>query len=460
MIVKKVNDLIICEALYNVTTHCNCRCKHCIPKVYTGKENEIPIKKLIERFEKSKYLQNNTVSIAGGEPFLKANLEEFVLYLNKKNIPCVISTNGWFTDKIVHLIEQIEDKDLVRFSISIDGTEERHDEIRRCKGIYRKAMESVMALKERGFDVRVNTVVQKDNIQTLDEFDRIFSELGVPVVYIPEIFVSDREFNFNVADIKIAFKYIKYPWGRKYLLSQGKYNITNCHAGTNTWHLDSNGDVYACCGGYYREDSDKYILGNLFEQDFDTIFESEKKKYICENVIKNCSGCLLPRDLEREVDVFGMSTSYTKEEVAILADDLTNCSRLDDFSVDESEWHLLEKDDTGATFRWMKSKVARVFLNVDSKTPKKVIVNYMNIRPQREGDVPLELSLEIEGKGVGHVICKPGRDTLSFDISDKIDVNGLTEIRLEVNALWSPDEYTTSTDDRKLGIAVYSVTIE
>ena len=460
MIVKRVDDLIMCEALYNVTTRCNCRCKHCNPKVYTGKAHEISSKEMIERFEKSKYLQGNTYNIAGGEPFLKDDLEDFVLYLNEKGIPCVIATNGWFTEKIIHLVEQIQKKELIRFAISIDGTEERHEEIRRCKGIYQRAIQSVKALKERGVNVQVNTVVQKDSLQSLDEFDLIFKNMGVPVEYIPEVFVSDREFNFTTEDIKKAFKYITYPRGRKYLLSKGKYAITNCHAGINSWYIDSNGDIYACWGSYYRDDSDKYILGNLFEQDFDTIFESQKKKDICNNIVKNCSGCLLPCDLVREVEVFGMSTSYTKEEVAVLADELSSCSNLDDFSVDESEWNLLETDKNNASFRWMKSKVARVFLNVRSEKTNRIVIDYMNIRPNRKGDFPLNLQVDIDGQEIGKAVCKPGRNKIHFRIPKKMNVKGLVEIGLHINSLWSPSEYTDSSDSRKLGIAVYSVSFD
>ncbi len=457
MIVQKVDDIVMCEALYNVTTRCNCRCQHCDPKVYTGKNKELSAKEIIEKFEKSKYLLGNTINIAGGEPFIKEDLDEFVLYLNRKKIHCVIATNGWFTEKIIRLVDQIENKDYLRFAISIDGTEEKHDAIRRCNGIYKRAMESVKALKERCFQVQINAVIQKDNIDTLEEFDCFFREMGVPVAYIPEIFVSEREFNFSVDDIKKAFKYVTYPRGRKYLLSQGKYSITNCHAGKNTWYLDSNGDVYACWGSYYRDDSDEYILGNLFEQDFDTIFESERKQYVCDNVVKNCSGCLLPRDLEREADIFGMSTSYTKEEVAILADELSSCSMLNDFSVDESEWNLLEKDAEGSTFRWMKSKYARVYLNVNDANPQKISMEYMNIRPYKEGDKPLVLHVMIDGKEIGSRECIAGREVLSFDIPKGLELKGLVEISLEISELWRPCDYTDSPDDRQLGIAVFSV---
>lgn len=462
MIIKKVDDTIMCEALYNVTTRCNCRCKHCNPKVYTGKAKEISSKEMIERFEKSKYLQGNTITVAGGEPFLKADLEEFILYLNERRIPCVISTNGWFTDKIIHLVEQIKNKEFLRFTISIDGTEERHDEIRGLRGVYQKAMESVRALKERSFEIQINAVVQKDNLQTLDEFDCMFREMGVPVAYIPEIFVSEREFNFTPEDIKKAFRFVTYPRGRKYLLSQGKYRITNCHAGTNTWYIDSNGDVYACWGSYYREDSDRYILGNLFEQDFDTIFESQKKRDICDQVVKNCSGCLLPRDLEREAEVFGMDTSYTKDEVAILADEISSCSRLDDFSVDESEWHLLEKDGEGNTFRWMKRKTARAFLNYRGGVWRKkhASIDYLNVRPHKNDEKPLTLSVAIEGIEIGTFVCKDGRNQISIPIPHRINLDGLVEMELKISALWRPDEYTDSSDTRELGIAVYSIAID
>ena len=67
MMEKKVNDIILCDALYNVTTMCNCKCKHCNPKVYTGKANEMSSKEMIEKFEKSKYLQSNTITVAGGK---------------------------------------------------------------------------------------------------------------------------------------------------------------------------------------------------------------------------------------------------------------------------------------------------------------------------------------------------------------------------------------------------------
>ena len=170
------NNIELCEFLYFATTRCNCRCKHCDPKLYNGKDIEISSKKLIEQYEKSQFLKNNSISVAGGEPFLKEDLDEFIVYLDSHKIPTVISTNGWFTEKIEKLIVQLSDNSTVRFAISIDGLENQHDEIRRCKGIYRKAVNSALLLHDKGFNVQINMVVQKDNLEYLEEFDGFFRD--------------------------------------------------------------------------------------------------------------------------------------------------------------------------------------------------------------------------------------------------------------------------------------------
>ena len=229
----KVDNIEICEFLYLPTTRCNCRCKHCAPQVYTGKEIEMTSQQLIEKYEKSKFLKGNSVSVAGGEPFLKDDIDEFIVYLDSHKIPTVISTNGWFTDRIERLINKLENCETVRFAISIDGPESMHDEIRRCKGIYQKAVQSALMLHERGFQVQINMVVQKDNLEYLEEFDTFFKNKGIPVIYIPVVFVGEEEFNFTPEDIRKIFRFVDYPRGRKYLLSKGKWLIKNCHAGRN-----------------------------------------------------------------------------------------------------------------------------------------------------------------------------------------------------------------------------------
>ncbi len=453
----KTETIQLCEFLYLPTTRCNCRCKHCAPQVYTGKAVEMTSRQLIEQYEKSKFLKGNSVSVAGGEPFLKDDIDEFIVYLDSHKIPTVISTNGWFTDRIERLVNKLEDCETVRFAISIDGPESMHDEIRRCRGIYQKAVQSALMLHSRGFQVQINMVVQKDNLDSLDEFDAFFKSNGIPVIYIPVVFVGEEEFNFTPEDIRKIFRFVDYPRGRKYLLSKGKWLIKNCHAGRNSWMLDCNGDVYACWGGYYKENAEEYLMGNLFEKDFDEIFLSDKKEAVCAGVVSGCTGCLLPRDIERETDVFGYSTKLTYDEVAVLADDLCSISYLEDYSADINEWYGREMMNE-AGFHWMKKLAATVYVNIGEKRASRLMLHYLNwYAPQTGGD-GLKVTLSVRDSELITEECMLGENTLSVPIPDELDLKGLVKIDLKINKQWTPAEINTeSTDIRSLGLGVFSV---
>jgi radical SAM protein with 4Fe4S-binding SPASM domain len=451
------NNIELCEFLYFATTRCNCRCKHCDPKLYNGKDIEISSKKLIEQYEKSQFLKNNSISVAGGEPFLKEDLDEFIVYLDSHKIPTVISTNGWFTEKIEKLIVQLSDNSTVRFAISIDGLENQHDEIRRCKGIYRKAVNSALLLHDKGFNVQINMVVQKDNLEYLEEFDGFFRAHDIPVIYIPEIFVGEEKFNFTKDDIRKMLQYVKTPQGKKYLLSRGKWLIKNCHAGKNSWLIDCNGDIYTCCGGYYKDYAENYLMGSIREMDFDEVFLSDKKKKVYSDSVCNCEGCLLPRDIEREVGTFGFPTKLTYDEVAFLAEDLTNINTLDDYSVEESEWFGLETLN-GHSFHWMRKKDVTLYVNAGNTQWDKLSIHYLNGYVSNDEADKMKITIILQGEERIEIVCELGESTANIDLPDDLNLTGLVKIDISVDKLWKPiDINKESSDDRLLGIGLFSI---
>lgn len=454
----KVDGVDLFEYMYLPTTRCNCRCKHCAPQVYTGKQVELSSKEMIEQYEKSEYLKNNAVSVGGGEPFLKEDLDEFIQYLDQHNIPTVITTNGWFTDRIERLIDKLKDTCTVRFAISIDGPEAMHDEIRGCKGIYQRAVQSAVLLHERGFQVQVNMVVQKDNLDYLDEFDAFFKEKGISVIYIPVVFVTGKDFNFTKADVRKIFRYVDYPRGRKYLLSQGTWLIKNCHASKKSWVIDCNGDVYACWGGYYKDNSKEYLIGNLREKEFDKIFVSDIKESVYSDVICNCQGCLLPCEIERETELFDYSTKLTFDDVAFLADDLSNVSTLNDYSVDEKEWYGFENFNDNK-FRWMRQQKVTLYVNVGDKPPQKLKIHYLNGFAPLEGQEGMQVTFVLQGgQNAAELICELGENYAELILPSDLNLKNLVQIDISVNKMWKPSDINSqSTDERLLGIGIFSV---
>lgn len=451
------NDVKLCEFLYLATTRCNCRCKHCTPSLYTGKANEMSSKKLIERYEESYFLQNNSVSVAGGEPFVKEDIDEFIVYLDKKKIPCIISTNGYFTEKIARLIDKLEDCNTVKFSISIDGTGPVHDEIRGIKGIYDRALASAKLLKERGFSVQINMVAQKTNIDVISDLKGMFGEQGIPLNVIPKFKVNGEEFEFDEDQIRQVYPDVYLPREKKLLLSKGEYTITrNCHAGRNSWLLDSNGDVYACCGAYYGDEKEKFLMGNLCDTAFDEIFTSEQAKIVCENSVKNCKGCANARDVEREVTEFGYSTEYTIEDIRVFGDYISNVSDMEELNCDNNNWNDLEKD-THGNYRWTKNLSASVFLKVPENYSK-IKVSFFNARECRENGERGFLSCRIDEKIIGKIMCKLGEQVSEFSLEDvQLCPGELVKVTFDTNMQWIPKLVGMGDDTRQLGVAIRSV---
>jgi len=87
-----------------VTYRCNAKCHMC----YRWKEPSVPSTEIgLDVYEKLPFM--DTVNVTGGEPFLRQDLPDIIAILRKKTNRLVISSNGFFTDRIVELFKSRQD---------------------------------------------------------------------------------------------------------------------------------------------------------------------------------------------------------------------------------------------------------------------------------------------------------------------------------------------------------------
>ncbi|MCE5276686.1 MAG: radical SAM protein [Planctomycetaceae bacterium] len=143
----------------HVTGRCNLRCAHCF--VDFAPSADLPL----ERYRRLAREVGSFfwLDIGGGEPFLREDLPEIVAPFNCHVLH--IPTNGLNTDAIVESARQIRRRTKARLtmSISIDGLEATHDEIRGRPGVWRQAWKTFDALRELGVSLRINTVLMRRN---------------------------------------------------------------------------------------------------------------------------------------------------------------------------------------------------------------------------------------------------------------------------------------------------------
>ena len=122
--------------------------------------------------------------VTGGEPLLRRDLAlEILSRLDDAGVSTTLSTNGWFLDDAV--CDELEQFGSLCVQVSIDGaTPALHEASRGVPGSWRRAIEGVSRLLDRGMRVRVSQVVSPANEHGVGDFLDAMWTLGVPVVRI------------------------------------------------------------------------------------------------------------------------------------------------------------------------------------------------------------------------------------------------------------------------------------
>lgn len=285
---KKLNGTVI------VTYRCNAKCTMCNRyKVPSKPEEEISletIRKLPEMY---------FTNITGGEPFIRDDLKDIVRELYKKSDRIVISTNGFFTDKIVDLCKEFPQ---IGIRISIEGLEQTNNEIRGLEDGYNRGYTTLKKLVDMGMqDVGFGMTVQDRNAADLVPLYNISDELGMEFAtaslhnsfYFVEShnIIKDRLMvaqNFEDLINRLLESNSPKKWFRayfnhgliNYIFSQKR--LLPCDMSFDTFFIDPYGDVMPCNGT-----KEKQVMGNLDEQSWDELWNSEQAEKV-RKLVRNC----------------------------------------------------------------------------------------------------------------------------------------------------------------------------
>lgn len=156
-------------AYVELTRGCNLRCKHCLNDSGDALENQLNYEEFRDMILKFSKAGIQEIRFTGGEPLFFLGVFDLIKLCTNLGIYTSIGTNGTLISKTV--AQKLKKAGLKKAIVSIDGTEKKHDYIR-GNGNYKKAMDGVDNLKELGIDVRINSVIMKENMDDIIEFAR------------------------------------------------------------------------------------------------------------------------------------------------------------------------------------------------------------------------------------------------------------------------------------------------
>lgn len=254
----------------------------------------------------SKLPELEFANITGGEPFLRDDIAEIVAILKTKARRIVISTNGYFTEKIIKLVKEVGN---IGIRISIEGLPAANDELRGIKDGFDHGLRTLlelqrMGLKDIGFGITVSDRNARDMLELYQLAKAMNVEFATAVVHNSYYFHKvDNEIRDKEVVIECFRELIeellrtKKPknWFRAYFnyglinYIRGNPRLLPCGAGENMFFLDPWGEIRPCNG--MDEASPENSMGNLNEQSFEEIWNSERASLVkakATSCSKNC----------------------------------------------------------------------------------------------------------------------------------------------------------------------------
>jgi radical SAM protein with 4Fe4S-binding SPASM domain len=242
------------------------------------------------------------INLTGGEPFIREDLAEIVEECYKHTDRIVISTSGWFEDRVIAPAKRFPK---IGIRISIEGLSQKNDELRGRPGGFDKGLRTLLTLKQMGLkDIGFGCTVSNNNSHDMLSLYQLSLSLGMEFAtasfHNSYYFHKDDNVVTNKEEVCANFKTLinwqlkeKHPksWFRAFFnmglinYIEGGRRMLPCEAGSANFFIDPSGEVYPCNGlekRYWKES-----MGNIHDADFMTIWNSEQAEKV-RSMVRRC----------------------------------------------------------------------------------------------------------------------------------------------------------------------------
>ena len=155
-----------------LTNRCQCNCKHCgVSKLRKVIKGELTLEQIEQLFQDFKLAGCLVVDLFGGEPTLRRDLFKIIRRGKSYGFMLSLETNGYVIDQAY--MAELAAAGLDQIYLSLDDYRaETHDEIRRKKGSFDRAVRALELGAKTGILMHVSTVPQSPGFFTNGDMNR------------------------------------------------------------------------------------------------------------------------------------------------------------------------------------------------------------------------------------------------------------------------------------------------
>lgn len=177
--------------VWNCTRTCNLRCVHCYADSENRKyEGELSLNEGKAFIDNLAEFKVPVILFSGGEPLMRSDIFNLLEHTDKYGIRSTISTNGTLLTK--EMCSSLKKFNVGYVGVSLDGISSKHDEFRRTKGCFDKALNGIRNCLKSGQRVGLRFTINRHNFNQLEEIFRLIREENIPRVCFYHLVYSGR----------------------------------------------------------------------------------------------------------------------------------------------------------------------------------------------------------------------------------------------------------------------------
>ena len=270
-----------------LTYACPNSCQGCANALSKNKQEQLQDwKLLLDRIappeHRSKY----------AEPTLHKDFPAIIKYIDSFDIDYAVFTSGRWQNDLLPLFKSCNN--LTGLLISLHGKDAAtHDPFVQAKNAFAEACTTIQRVTEAGIEVFTNSVLTKDVCEQLDDIITLSQKLGANYTVFNRFLGPPHHQEPDEETLRHTLAAIE-EYQRQGVRCRLGNSVPPCFIETSS--EGANSGIEHCVispQGWVRPDSTMpYILGNLFEDSIETIWQAHKAQHYRESLPTPCLQCI------------------------------------------------------------------------------------------------------------------------------------------------------------------------
>lgn len=174
----------------DVTNACPLRCLHCCTESGSSREGELSLVEIKGLIDQVHEMRVDNLVLSGGEPMMRTDLFEMLVYARKKRLNVTVLTSGLLVDKpAARLLAELK----IRVKISLDGVTAQTHNFLRGSGTFERTLRVLSLLQSAHVQTLcLHYTVHRKNCTELPRLPAFLASIGVRNLVIGVIKPSGR----------------------------------------------------------------------------------------------------------------------------------------------------------------------------------------------------------------------------------------------------------------------------